>query len=315
MNGKGRVNNDGSVPGSAKTTGQRSAVRFDDVSKIYGDVAALSNVNVNIRVGETVALLGPNGAGKSTSIGIMLGLHHASSGVAEVLGLTPEEAVASGRVGAMLQTAGLINGVTVRELVDFIRKLYPNPMREDELLELADLTALANRSVHQLSGEEAQRVRFAFAIAGNPDLIFLDEPTVAMDVESRRTFWNTMRGIAASGRTVLFATHYLEEADSVADRIIMLSHGRIVADGSATEIKSSVSSRVVKFTLDDAHRDTLTGLPGISDVKIHGNSVEIHSADSDAMVRALALSSLEWRDLEVSGAGIEDAFLALAGKA
>ncbi len=301
------------IPAQNRTevSNQRTAVNFSDVSKSFGDVSALSAVSLRINVGETVALLGPNGAGKSTAIGIMLGLHEPSAGVAEVLGQVPKEAVASGQIGAMLQSGGLLHGVTVRELIGFVRKLYPQPLSEDELFDRADLTALAGRMVQTLSGGESQRVRFAMAIAGDPGLIFLDEPTVAMDVDSRRAFWHTMHEFAATGRTVLFATHYLEEADAAADRIVVLNHGQVVANGTAAEIKSSVGTRVIRFTLPGAKTSSFAALPGVAEIDIHGDTVEIQSDDADFTVRALAASELEWRDLEVTGAGIEEAFLTL----
>ena len=289
----------------------RVAVRFSGVSKSFGDVEALSGVSLKIQVGETVALLGPNGAGKSTAIAIMLGLHLPSAGVAEVLGQVPQEAVASGQIGAMLQSGGLLHGVTVRELIGFVRKLYPRPMPEDELFQRADLASLSRRFVQTLSGGEAQRVRFAVAIAGNPDLIFLDEPTVAMDVDSRHAFWRTMHDFATSGRTVLFATHYLEEADAAADRIIVLSRGNVVANGSAAQIKSTVRTRTIRFTLQGATKMALASLSGITEFDINGERVEIQTDNADGILRALVASGLAWSDIEVFGAGIEEAFLNL----
>ncbi len=209
-----------------------SAVQFDGVSHRFGDVLALDGLDLTIRTGETVALLGPNGAGKSTAIGLMLGLLQPTHGAVRTLGMTPRGAVASGRVGSMLQQSGLPSNVRVGELVEFARRLYPNPLALSAVLERAGLTALAGRDVGRLSGGERQRLRFALGIAGDPDLVFLDEPTVAMDVETRRAFWTDMRRSAAEGRTVLFATHYLDEADQVADRIVVLDRGRIVADGT-----------------------------------------------------------------------------------
>ena len=242
-----------------------TAVDFDGVSRRFGDTRALDDVSVAIEAGETVALLGPNGAGKTTAIGIMLGLLEPSSGRAATLGMAPHDAVRSGRVGAMLQSAGLPPGARVGELVDLARALYPAPSPRDAILERAGLAALVNRRAETLSGGEAQRVRFAFAIAGDPDLVFLDEPTVAMDVEARRAFWEDMRRFAAEGRTVLFATHYLDEADHIADRIVVLDHGRIVGDGSPAELKATVTERVVRFALptaDAAGDAVLAGLPG-----------------------------------------------------
>ena len=235
-------------PSSSATT-TTLAVAFDAVSRRFGETQALDAVTLGIATGETVALLGPNGAGKSTAIGIMLGLLEPSTGRASTLAVSPREAVRSGRVGAMLQSAALPAGARVGELVELSRGLYPSPSPRDEILDRAGLTAIAGRRAETLSGGEAQRVRFAFAIAGDPDLVFLDEPTVAMDVEGRRAFWDDMRRFAAEGRTVLFATHYLDEADHVADRILVLDRGRIVGDGSPATLKASVSERTVRFTL------------------------------------------------------------------
>jgi ABC-2 type transport system ATP-binding protein len=290
-----------------------TAVDFHGVSRRFGDTRALDDVSVAIAAGETVALLGPNGAGKTTAIGIMLGLLEPSSGRAETLGMAPHDAVRSGRVGAMLQAAGLPPGARVGELVDLARALYPAPSPRDAILERAGLTALVNRRAETLSGGEAQRVRFAFAIAGDPDLVFLDEPTVAMDVEARRAFWEDMRRFAAEGRTVLFATHYLDEADHIADRIVVLDHGRIVGDGSPDELKATVTERVVRFALptEAASDAMLAGLPGVLRVERHGASLSLLTADADATVRALVAGEVAFRHLEVAGADLDAAFLAL----
>ena len=291
-----------------------TAVDFDGVSRRFGDTRALDDVSVAIEAGETVALLGPNGAGKTTAIGIMLGLLEPSSGRAATLGMAPHDAVRSGRVGAMLQSAGLPPGARVGELVDLARALYPAPSPRDAVLERAGLTALVNRRAETLSGGEAQRVRFAFAVAGDPDLVFLDEPTVAMDVEARRAFWEDMRRFAAEGRTVLFATHYLDEADHIADRIVVLDHGRIVGDGSPAELKATVTERVVRFALptaDAAGDAVLAGLPGVLRVERHGASLSLPTTDADATVRGLVAADVAFRHLEVAGADLDAAFLAL----
>ena len=301
------------VPFQARPT----AVDFDGVSRRFGDTRALDDVSVAIEAGETVALLGPNGAGKTTAIGIMLGLLEPSSGRAATLGMTPHDAVRSGRVGAMLQSAGLPPGARVGELVDLARALYPAPSPRGAVLERAGLTALVNRRAETLSGGEAQRVRFAFALAGDPDLVFLDEPTVAMDVEARRAFWEDMRRFAAEGRTVLFATHYLDEADHIADRIVVLDHGRIVGDGSPAELKATVTERVVRFALSsaDATGDAvLAGLPGVLRVERHGASLSLPTTDADATVRGLVAADVAFRHLEVAGADLDAAFLALTSE-
>jgi len=287
------------------------AVSFDRVTRRFGATTALDDVSFDIPIGSTVALLGPNGAGKSTAINVMLGLLHASDGRALTLGLEPRRAVQAGRVGAMLQSSGLPTGCTVSELVDFSRTLYPGPLSLDAALGAARLTDLASRRVETLSGGETQRLRFALAVAGDPDLVFLDEPTVAMDVETRHVFWADMRRYAAEGRTVLFATHYLEEADQVADRVVVLDHGRIVADGTPGSIKSAASGRTVRFTLPAADEAALGRIPGVTTVTIRGDSVTLASSDADSTVAALYAAGLPIRDLEVTGANLESAFLAI----
>ena len=298
--------------------GHPSAVAFDAVGRRFGPTVALDGVSLEIAGGETVALLGPNGAGKSTAIGIMLGLLEPSTGSARTLGLSPHDAVRSGRVGAMLQSAGLPLGARVGELVDLARALYPHPSPRDAVLERAGLTDLVNRRAETLSGGESQRVRFAIAIAGDPDLVFLDEPTVAMDVESRRAFWGDMRRFAEEGRTVLFATHYLDEADHVADRILVLDHGRVVGDGSPAALKATVTERTIRFASPGGTADTearLAGLPGVSGVERHGEEVALRSADADETVRALVTAGIAFRHLEVAGADLDTAFLALTSGA
>jgi ABC-2 type transport system ATP-binding protein len=297
--------------GDAHPASGPNAVTFAGVSEHYGSTVALDDVALQIAVGETVALLGPNGAGKSSAIGLMLGLLQPTSGTVEVLGHPPADAVRGGRIGAMLQESGLPILARVDELVDMIRGLSPHPMSRSDVLERAGLTALAERRTETLSGGELQRLRFALAIANDPDLLFLDEPTVAMDVESRRSFWDDMRRFAAEGRTILFATHYLEEADQVADRIVVLDHGRIVADGTGAEIKSASRGRQVRFRLDDPDPDLLATLPGVTAARVTGDAVILETTDPDATARALLRSDLDPRDLEISGPDLEDAFLAL----
>jgi ABC-2 type transport system ATP-binding protein len=297
------------------------AVAFDGVSRRFGATLALDDVRLGIGIGETVALLGPNGAGKSTAIGVMLGLLEPSAGVATTLGLTPRDAVRSGRIGAMLQSATPPSGARVGELVDLARALYPSPSPRERILERAGLTELAGRRVESLSGGESQRVRFALAIAGDPDLVFLDEPTVAMDVEGRRAFWTDMRRFAAEGRTVLFATHYLDEADQVADRIVVLDRGRVIADGSPAALKAGIGERTVRFAWlgedggEVAGDGLLGGLPGVVSIERRGETVSLVSRDADETVRALVAAGVVFRHLEVTGADLDTAFLALTGAA
>jgi ABC-2 type transport system ATP-binding protein len=280
-----------------------------------GPVRAVRGIDVAIRPGETVALLGPNGAGKSTTIDMLLGLLPPDAGRVSVFGRDPEHAVAAGSVGAMLQTGGLLRDLSVRELVTMMASLYPRPLRVDEVLDRTGTSRLADHRTHKLSGGETQRVRFAIALVCNPQLLVLDEPTVAMDVEGRKSFWKTMREYAAEGRTVLFATHYLEEADAYADRIVLMAAGRVVADGAPTEIKSMVGTRTIRATLPAAELDRLAALPGVSGVERHGDSVTLACSDSDAAIRALLEAFPQAHDIEIAGAGLEQAFLKLTAVA
>jgi ABC-2 type transport system ATP-binding protein len=248
----------------------------------------------------------------------MLGLLDPSAGSVRTLGLEPRDAVAGGRVGALLQTSGLPATARVDELVAFVRRLYPEPLSTPTILERAGLRDLKRRPIETLSGGETQRLRFAMAIAGDPDLVFLDEPTVAMDVETRRAFWADIRAFAAEGRTVVFATHYLEEADDAAERIVVLSAGRIVADGTARQIKARVADRAVTFTVSGMTPSTLAAieaLPAVGAVESDGDRVTVRTTDSDAVVRGLYGAGLDLRDLEIRGAGLEEAFLALTSAA
>jgi ABC-2 type transport system ATP-binding protein len=288
------------------------AVVFRDVVKVYHPgVRALDNVSFEIARGETVALLGPNGAGKSTAIDTMLGLRSQTSGEVTVLGMAPAAAVAAGRIGGMLQTTGLPEGCKVGELLGLFRQLYKSSRGQSELLELAGLTDLTDRPVDKLSGGQTQRVRFALALAGRPELLFLDEPTVGLDVESRRHFWDSMRNVTAHGTTVLFATHYMDEADANADRIIVVSRGRVIADGTPAEIKSHTSTRMIRANTPSPDLSVLLTLPGAVDVSARGQTVTIRSADADATLHGLYALGWPIKGLEIGGGGLEDALLAL----
>jgi ABC-2 type transport system ATP-binding protein len=290
------------------------AVRLAQVRRHFGPVQALAGLDLALAPGETVALLGRNGAGKSTAIGLLLGLDEPDAGSVELFGRTPRAAVGAGLVGAMLQDARPIPRVTVRELTTFIASAYPRPMRPGEALALAGIAELADRRVDKLSGGQAQRLRFALAVTGNPALIVLDEPTAALDVEARRAFWQSMRSYAARGNTVLFSTHYLEEADENADRIVVVDRGRAVADGTGEQIKRRVGGTLVSFDLAGRGSEGLRSLPGVTAVEIRGDRAVLRTGDSDATVVALARADLI-RGLAVTPASLEDAFLTLTAHA
>jgi ABC-2 type transport system ATP-binding protein len=288
-------------------------IEISGLAKSYGAVRAVRGIDVSVGRGETVALLGPNGAGKSTTIDILLGLLDPDAGSASVFGSTPKQAVDTGLVAAMLQTGGLIRDLRVRELVAMVASLYPKPLDAEEVLELAGLEPIAGQFTQKLSGGQTQRVRFAIALVADPELLVLDEPTVAMDVEGRRDFWTTMREFAGRGKTVLFATHYLEEADEYADRVVLMAHGRVVADGPPTEIKALVGTRTIRATLPDAPLEALERLPGVTHAERHGEAVALACTDSDAAIRALLVAFAGARDIEIRGAGLEEAFVQLTG--
>lgn len=288
------------------------AVVLKDVRKHFGDVQAVRDVDVSIASGEIVAILGPNGAGKTSTIDIILGLSRPTSGQVSVFGMRPRHAVARGLVSAVMQTGGLLKDLTVRETVQYTASLFAQREPVAGILERAGIAKIADRRVGKCSGGEQQRLRFAMALVSDPELLVLDEPTTGMDVEGRRSFWASIRKDAEQGRTVLFATHYLEEADAYADRIILLRHGQKIADGTASQIKAMAAGRTVRATLAGASEAELRSIPGADSVEIRGDTVLIHSGDSDAVARYL-LTRTPARDLEIIARGIEDAFLALTG--
>jgi ABC-2 type transport system ATP-binding protein len=290
---------------------RHNGIQLSGVERSYGPVKAVRGIDLEIGRGETVALLGPNGAGKSTTIDLILGLGRPDRGTVTVMGLPPTEAVAAGHVAAMLQTGAVIQMLTVREVVQMFAALYPNPRPVDEVLAHTGLTGLADRRTEKLSGGEIQRARFALALVSGAELLVLDEPTVALDGEGRREFWAAMRRVAAEGATVLFATHYLEEADLYSDRVVLMANGRIVADGPSTEIKAIVGTRTIRATLPDVDLPVVAALPGVASAERRGESVELRCTDSDAALRRLLIDHPAARDIEVRGAALEDAFVEL----
>jgi ABC-2 type transport system ATP-binding protein len=288
-------------------------IEFAGVSKSYGEVKAVRGIDLRIAPGETVALLGPNGAGKSTAIDLMLGLTIPDAGSVRVFGDEPRTATKAGRIGGMLQLGGLIPYLTVRELVTSMAALYPNPLAVEDVITMTAIGDFADRLTNKLSGGQIQRARFAMTLVSNADLLILDEPTVAMDVEGRREFWTTMRGVAASGKTIIFATHYLEEADEYADRIVLMSQGKIVADGASTEIRGLAGGQVVRATLAGVQEAELLALAGVNAVELRGDAIVLSCTDSDATVRNLFASYPAVKNISVSAAGLEEAFMQLTG--
>jgi ABC-2 type transport system ATP-binding protein len=279
----------------------------------YGETVAVDGLDLTVPAGQTVALLGPNGAGKSTTVNAVLGLLRPDAGRIQVLGRTPLDAIRAGGVGAMLQHGGLPSEARVGEVIDLVRRSFPTAWPLDDLVATAGIEGLLARPVDALSGGQRQRVLLALALAGEPPLLLLDEPTSAMDVEGRRAFWTTMRGLAGRGHTVVFATHHLEEADAVADRVVVVAGGRVVADGSAAQLKAGGATRRISFTAGPGQ--DLDALPAVRSSSRQGSTVTLTTADAEATLRALLADGTPLPDLEVRGASLEDAVLTLTSSA
>jgi len=286
------------------------AVDLRGLTKSFGAVTAVRGLDLRIEQGEVVAFLGPNGAGKTSTLDMLLGLSKPTAGTVEVFGRSPFEAIAGGRVAAVMQSGGLLRDLTVAETVEMTASFfgYSRPVRE--VLHRAGIADIAGRRVGRCSGGQQQRLRFAMALLPDPDLMVLDEPTTGMDVEGRRDFWTAIRADAQAGRTILFATHYLEEADVYADRIVLIRHGEVVADGTAAEIKALSAGRMVRATLAGADEVRLAALPGVDSVEVRGDRVVLHTGDSDDVARYL-LTRTPARDVEITSRNLEEAFLAL----
>ena len=286
------------------------AIELTAMHKSFGAVDAVKGIDLKVASGEIVAFLGPNGAGKTSTIDVILGLSRPTSGQVSVYGMQPRQAISRGLISAVMQTGGLLKDMTVSETARYTASLFAHSLPVGEVLQRAGIAAIADRRVASCSGGEQQRLRFAMALLSDPELLILDEPTTGMDVEGRRSFWAAIRQDAALGRTVLFATHYLEEADEYADRVILLRQGKIVADGTSTQVKALAAGRTVRATLAGADGEALRGIPGVDSVEVRGDSVIVHSKDSDAVARYL-LNSTAARDIEIESRGLEDAFVAL----
>jgi ABC-2 type transport system ATP-binding protein len=309
-------------------TAAATIAALTSVTKRYSNgVVALDNLSLTLRPGEIVALLGPNGAGKSTAVKLLMGLSSPTSGSVCIFGEDPRQTTARLRTGVMLQVGRAPEMLRVREHITIFRGYYPNPMPYPDLIKAAGLEGLEDRFFGQLSGGQKQRVLFALALAGDPDLIFLDEPTVGLDIEARRGMWAQIRSLAARGKTVLLTTHYLEEADALAHRIIVVNKGKVVCEGTPAEVKSLGSatpdsnsgsnSRTLKIIRCNTALPTATilAIPGVTSAEPHGNLTLITSTQPETTLRELLAIDLTLHSLEVSSPALEDAFLALTSNA
>jgi ABC-2 type transport system ATP-binding protein len=292
-----------------------SVVSLSGVTRRFAEVTAVKDLDLEIRPGETVALLGPNGAGKTTAVEVLLGLQRPDAGQVSLFGVSPRDAIASGQVGAMLQEGDLPPGARVAELVDLVRGLYPSPPPLADALRLTDVEQIADRRVERLSGGQRQRVRLAVALAGGPELLLLDEPTAAMDVAIRRSFWSAAGEYVSGGRSLLFATHRLEEAEEVADRVVVMASGRLVADGPPDDVKAIARGRgAVSFRANGTPIELLERLPAVAEVELARGRATLRTGDPERTVRALLEAAPHVNGLEVTAPRLEDAFLTLTGE-
>ncbi|WP_213805629.1 ABC transporter ATP-binding protein [Granulicella sp. dw_53] len=283
---------------------------LDNITKRYKATTALDGLSLSLHPGEVVALLGPNGAGKSTAVRLMLGLASPSSGSVHIFGGDPRDPATRTRVGAMLQVARIPETLRVREHIDLFRSYYPRPLAFEEVVRIAQLQGIENRLFSQLSGGQKQRVLFGLALCGDPDLLFLDEPTVGMDIEARRSLWQQIRSLAARGKTVLLTTHYLEEADALAHRIVVIDKGRIVSEGTPSEIKSQTAGRKIRCRTT-LSIDWLRSLSGVTAVEHSGEHVTVTATNAESVVREMLLRDEALSGLEITSPALEDAFLEL----
>jgi ABC-2 type transport system ATP-binding protein len=283
------------------------------VTKKFGRQTALDRFSLELRAGEVVALLGPNGAGKTTAVRLLLGLSQATSGKVEIFGGNPRDRASRMRLGAMLQVGRMPETLRVREHLQLFRSYYPQPRPLDELLSVAELAGLEERQFGKLSGGQKQRMLFALALCGDPDLICLDEPTLGMDVEARRAMWEQVRKLTARGKTILLTTHYLEEADALADRIVVIQKGKVIAEGTPEELKTADGSRSIRCSTS-LTPSFVSAVPGVTSVEQDGNSMLVRTPTPEAVLRTMLASDIALSGLEVRATALEDAFLALTNQ-
>ena len=301
-----------STPIHRTSPGQKIAM-LQSVAKKYGATTALDGLNLSLHAGEVVALLGPNGAGKSTAVRLMLGLASPTSGTVRIFGADPRDAASRTRVGAMLQVARVTDTIKVREHIDLFRSYYPKPLPVAEIVRIAQLEGIENKFFGDLSGGQKQRLLFALAVCGNPDLVFLDEPTVGMDIEARRGLWQQIRSLKQHGKTVLLTTHYLEEADALADRVIVINKGHVVSEGTPAEIKNFSGGRKIKCSTS-LTTDYLEALSGVTHVERSSEFVTVTASNAEEVVRIMLLNDESLSGLEIASPALEDAFLELTKK-
>ncbi|BBH22800.1 ABC transporter ATP-binding protein [Paenibacillus baekrokdamisoli] len=290
----------------------KTAIQLTGVSKIFKGKPAVDNLSLTIQEGTVVALLGPNGAGKTTTVSMILGLQQPTKGTVKLLGGDPREQKVRNRIGAMLQDVSVIDGLKVSESINLFRSYYEKPLTLDYLLKVSNLENEKDKIASSLSGGQQRRLGFALALAGDPEVIFLDEPTVGMDVTSRQLFWDTVRAMAGRGRTIVLTTHYLDEADSVADRIVVINNGKLIADGTPSEIKANTTGRIISFIAGESvTTEKLLALPCVTDIEWSGRKVKLSSSNTDQLIVALIEKRFEMRDIEIQSGGLEDAFQAL----
>ncbi len=283
---------------------------LDNVTKKYGPITALDGLSLALKPGEIVALLGPNGAGKSTAVRLLLGLAAPTSGTARIFDGDPRAAATRTRIGAMLQVASVPKTLKVKEHIDLFRSYYPKPLSVAEIVRVAQLEGIENRLFQELSGGQRQRLLFGLAICGDPEIVFLDEPTVGLDIEARRGLWEQIRSLAARGKTVLMTTHYLEEADALAHRIIVINKGKVVSEGTPKEIKSRSASRKIRCTTSLSSAQ-IWAMPSVIDVEQSGGTTCVTAGNAENVLREMLAYDAELSDLEVVSPGLEDAFLEL----